>query len=109
MQKNARKLYNGCVGVIIVIIVLLSCTVIYRYLIVTENRHLSPQINEESQSFNSLVGKMEFSCDDLEDLKIGEKLGTGNFRDTYVGLYRGTKVVVKVVKANIYSAKQYQI
>jgi len=64
---------------------------------VTDNRHRTDQNNETLYSFDSLAGTKKFTCANLEDLQIGEKIGSGNYRDAYVGLYHGWKVVVKVV------------
>ena len=62
---------------------------------------MADQNNGVLHSFNSLAGTKAFTCDNLEELQIGEKIGSGAYRDAYVGLYRDTKVAVKVLQQRL--------
>ena len=93
-----RKLHNRLVRLTLATIVFLSCTAIYRYIKVTDHTYMANQNNEVLDSFNSLAGTKAFTCDNLEELQTGEKIGSGAYRDTYVRWYRDTKVAVKVLQ-----------
>jgi len=101
MSRMPRKLHNRLVRLTLATIVLLSCTAIYRYMKVTDHIHMADQNNEVLHSFNSLAGTKAFTCDNLEELQIGEKLGSGTYRDAYVSWYRDTTVAVNVLQKRL--------
>jgi len=96
-----RNLRRFCIifGIFIVFVFVFLCFILsYKYLNDAQSEVTHIQTTKAFYSFNSLSGTKEFTCANLEDLQIGEKLGSGAYRDAYVGKYHNTKVAVKVVK-----------
>ena len=70
-------------------------------------RFLSNAI-EGSYPFSKTANLLELArkrytinCSNIEDIKLGRKLGMGNFKTTFIGYFRGMKVAVKVPNENL--------
>jgi len=96
-MKNIVK-WNTVAGVLMVMLLLLCFFKLsYIYLNGILHEEVLVESTDRFYSFNSLTGTKEFSCDNLEELTLLKKLGSGTYRDTYAGTYQGAKVAVKVV------------
>ena len=73
-----------------------------------ENHTLLKNVIEDRHSFSKTENLLELArkrytinCSNIEDIKLGRKLGMGNFKTTFIGYFRGMKVAVKVPNENL--------
>ena len=73
---------NTLASAIVFMLMLLCVKLSYTYLYAVFHNDVHVKGTDKFYSFNSLVGTKEFSCENLKDLEIGKKLGSG-FLETH--------------------------
>lgn len=111
-------------GIILEIVIFLSISGIFiNYLWVqtvntSVQQHLVPESRTrdknstylwQSESLTNLMklaeNRYSINCSSIGEIKLGRKLGRGNFKTTYLGVFHGRTVAVKVPNENLTSSQ----